>query len=122
MPSFSTKSEAKLLTCDHRLQALFREVIKHVDCTILQGHRGREEQTLYFETGKSEKPWPMSSHNTTPSRAVDVAPYPIDWNDIARFQAFAAIVKECAARLGIKVRWGGDFPHFKDYPHWELAE
>ena len=121
MPSFSTKSEAKLLTCDHRLQRLFREVVKSVDCTILCGHRGKEEQDEAYALGNSTLQWPHSNHNVTPSRAVDVAPYPVDWNDLSRFREFAVIVKEVAARMGIKVRWGGDWK-MRDYPHWEVVD
>ncbi len=121
MPSFSTASAQRLLTCDHQLQALFSEVIKHADHSILCGHRGEQEQREAYETGASQLNWPDSKHNYMPSKALDAAPYPINWGDIGAFLAFGAIVKECAVRMGIKVRWGGDFKSWKDYPHWELA-
>lgn len=120
MPSFSTKSEARLITCDHRLQRLFREVILHVDCTVLCGFRSKEDQDWAYESGNSRVRWPQSLHNKQPSLAVDVAPYPIDWKDIQRFREFAVIVKECAARLNIPVVWGGDWTGFPDFPHWQL--
>ncbi len=61
--------------------------------------------------------------------AADMAPYPVDWNDRNRFFYLAGIVKGCAARLGLKVRWGGDFNQdqnfrndsFVDLPHFELV-
>lgn len=121
MPSFSTRSEQRLLTCDHRLQRLFREVVIHADCTVICGHRGKADQDLAFANKKSRVRWPSSKHNQSPSLAVDVAPYPLDWENIQRFREFAVVVKECAARMGIKVRWGGDWA-MRDYPHWELAE
>ncbi len=122
MPSFSTASAQRLLTCDHRLQALFTEVVKIVDCAVLCGHRPKEQQDLEYAAGTSQLEWPHSRHNSMPSMAVDVVPYPVDWKDLGRFELLAVMVKEIAARLGIRVRWGGDYPHFKDRPHWELVD
>lgn len=110
------------MTCDTRLQRLFAEVIKHADHAVICGHRGQVEQDEAYHLGLSQKQWPHSTHNPSPSRAVDVAPYPIDWHDIQRFRELAVIVKECASRLGISVHWGGDYVTWKDYVHWELAE
>ncbi len=65
--------------------------------------------------------WPNGQHNSLPSRAVDVMPYPIDWADIPRMEAFAVVVKDTARELGLKVEWGGDWKGgFIDRPHWEL--
>ena len=44
MPRFSRKSKGKLNTCDDRLVKLFNEVVKGFDCTVLEGHRGKEKQ------------------------------------------------------------------------------
>lgn len=79
MAKFSSTSQEKLLTCHPDLQKVFKEVIKTFDCTILVGHRDQQAQDKAFAEGKSKKSWPDSKHNTTPSRAVDVAPFPIDW-------------------------------------------
>jgi len=65
-----------------------------------------------------------------PSLAVDVAPYPIDWNDRERFCYFAGYVKGIAKSLGTELRWGGDWDrdtqvkdnNFDDLPHFELVE
>ena len=35
--------------------------------------------------GRSKLSWLESKHNCEPSRAVDIAPYPIDWDDRERF-------------------------------------
>ena len=53
MPRFSTKSKSKLHTCDERLVNLFNEVVKHFDCTILEGHRGKEKQNAAYDKGNS---------------------------------------------------------------------
>lgn len=132
MPSFSRSSLDRLSTCDLRLQRVFEEVIKHRDCSILEGHRGKEAQDQAFNTGKSKTPWPKSNHNASPSRAVDVMPwYPeaphIRWdmNDKKtshELREFAGFVLGVAAGMGIKLRWGGHFRSFFDGPHFELLE
>lgn len=121
MPSFSPISKLRLATCHPELQRLFNDVVELRDCAILVGHRGEADQAAACAAGKSRTPWPTSNHNCTPSRAVDVAPYPVDWSDIDGFKEFAAFVQERAVALGISIRWGGDFKHLKDYDHFELT-
>ena len=129
MPNFSKNSFNKLMTCDRKLQEIFFEVIKHIDCTILDGSRTKEEQEEYFKTGKSKARWPESKHNTFPSLAVDAVPYPIDWEDKERMAVFIGFVLAVAAMKGIKIRSGIDWnmdtqtkdSKFKDYPHFELV-
>lgn len=119
-----------LQTCDERLQRLFTEVIKHVDCTVIQGHRGKDEQDEAFRKGHSKLKFPNSKHNSFPSKAVDVAPYPIDWTNRERFTYFAGIVKGLAISMNIPLRWGGDWSRnfdpkdetFLDLPHFEIDE
>jgi hypothetical protein len=130
MPAFSQLSQDKLATCDQRLQRVFAEVIKHRDCTVLCGHRGKEEQDEAFRTGKSKVQFPNSNHNRLPSVAADVVPYPIDWHDPAYFTHFAGFVLGVAATMGIRLRWGGDWNQngktkdesFFDGPHFELMD
>jgi peptidoglycan L-alanyl-D-glutamate endopeptidase CwlK len=47
MPQFGKDSLTKLSTCHPDLQKLFNEVIKHYDCTILEGHRSDEDQLMF---------------------------------------------------------------------------
>lgn len=120
MAKFSNLSKRRLSTCDVRLQELFNEVIKGFDCTILCGHRGKEEQDKAYAEGNSKLLFPHSKHNKMPSKAVDVMKYPIEWSDDKENYQFAKYVKKRAKLLGIKVIWGGDFHSFYDAPHWEL--
>lgn len=93
MPYFGKKSKFILETADHRLQSVFNEVIKHFDCSVLYGHRTPTEQYELYQLGRT-KPGDKvtnidgynkkSKHNFKPSLAVDVAPYPIDFNDYRR--------------------------------------
>jgi len=129
MPEFSIKSFQKLETCDQRLQQLFMEVVKHFNCTILEGHRGEKEQNEAFAKGNSKLKWPNGKHNRKPSNAVDVAPYPIDWEDRERMTYFAGFVRGVGLMMGIPVRWGGDWAgstdlkanKFDDLVHFELS-
>ena len=77
-----------------------------------------ERQEELFKTGKTKTLG--SKHLYSPSRAVDVMPYPIDWDDRLGQHEFATKVYQKAIELGIKVKWGGNFKTFYDAPHWEL--
>ena len=130
MPKFGKKSMSKLETCHEDLQQVFYQVIKHFDCSVLEGHRGEELQNKYFNEGKSKVKFPKGKHNANPSNAVDVVPWPIDWDDTDRMYYFAGFVKGIAAMLDIPLRWGGDWNDntevkdtgFKDLPHFELKK
>lgn len=129
MAKFGKLSWDRLQTVHPDLQLLFQEVVKTYDCAILTGHRDKTAQEEAFHTGKSEKNWPDSLHNKWLSQAVDVAPWPIDWNDTKRFYHFAGFVQATAQMMGIKIRWGGDWDSdrdfkdqtFNDLVHFELG-
>ena len=130
MPQFGNASRRRLQTCDARLRRVFEEVVKHCDCTVLCGHRGQEEQDKAYEEGRSKVRWPNGKHNSNPSRAIDVAPYPIDWENLDRFYYFSGYVMNEARHQGVKLRWGGDWDSdtevsdnsFNDLVHFELVE
>jgi hypothetical protein len=130
MPKFGKRSRKALKSCDNRLQLIFNEVIKTVDCSVLEGHRDQARQDKFYEEGKSKVKYPDGRHNRLPSRAVDCVPYPIDWNDRERFTLFAGYVLGVADQLGIYIRWGGDWDKdwyvhdnkFDDFPHFELLD
>jgi peptidoglycan LD-endopeptidase CwlK len=131
MPAFGKTSLTRLSTCDERLQKIFNEVIKSIDCSILCGHRGEAEQNRLFAERKTKVIYPHSKHNTWPSKAVDVIPFPLkDWKNIELFKTLAAYIKAEAAVQGVKLRWGADWnmngrtddERFLDYPHWEIVE
>ena len=128
MPSFGKKSRDQLATCDNRLQMVFNEVVKSVDCSILEGYRNEKDQNEAFRKGNSKVKYPDGRHNSKPCCAVDVLPYPIDWKDYERMTLFAGYVIGTAEQMGIKLVWGNDWDRdfqtkdtgFKDYPHFEL--
>lgn len=122
MPSFSQRSLSNLSTCHPELQRLLGEAIKHVDFTVLEGHRGREGQEKAFREGNSRARWGQSKHNAKPSLAVDIVPWPIDWNDHERFHHLAGWVLGIASQMGIDLGWGGLWTTLVDMPHFELLD
>jgi len=129
MSKFGTRSRNSLHSCDNRLKKVFNEVIKTVDCSVLEGHRDKDKQNKYYDEGKTRLQYPLGRHNKFPSMACDVVPYPIDWNDRERFHLFAGFVLGIANQMGIELRWGGDWNRnwevddnkFDDFPHFELV-
>lgn len=129
MYSFSEHSRVELLSCHEDLQTICWKAIALMDFKVLQGRRTNEEQAKLFADGKSQKKAGESWHNTTPSRAVDLAPYPIDWSDSARFILLGGIMLGIASKLDIGLRWGGDWDRdgnmrdqkFNDLGHFELV-
>jgi len=130
MPKLSTLSEKRLENVDPRLQKIVRKAIEITDFAVICGHRNKEDQDRAFAEKKSKLKWPNSKHNAIPSKAIDLAPYPIDWHDIPRFAFLAGVISTIAAQENIKIRWGGDWDQdgftkderFLDMPHFELVD
>jgi len=127
-------SNARLLRADRKLQFIFNSAINLglIDISIIETHRGKSRQDRYFKLGKTILMWPNSSHNFTPSRAVDAVPY---INGKASFSPkhcifLAGIICGLGAFFGTKIRWGGNWDQdgeiitdqsFQDLTHYELA-
>jgi len=129
MSEFGTASTKHLSTCHQDLQELCHLVIEIYDFTVLEGFRSGQRQDELFRQGKSTLQAGKSKHNNNPSLAVDIAPYPIDWDNSKRFFLLAGMMFQAAERLDIKIRWGGDWDSdwihtdqsFHDLPHFELV-
>ena len=131
---FGAASLAQYATLDPRLQTLADEVAEIMDFTIVEGFRGEAAQNEAFRKKLSQKRWPDGNHNKLPSKAMDVAPYPVDWSDTEkarqRFCVLAGVFIAVAHRLGIRIRWGGDWDgdldtrdeNFRDLPHVEVLD
>jgi len=132
MYKYSNKSREKLNSCHPNLQRLFNEVIKHYNCTILEGKRTDERQYELFHQGKSGLDGinKKSKHQITKeellSMAIDVVPYPIpnNWGvidlknrnkikyqarELAEFYYFSGFVRGIAKIMKIKIRCGADW-------------
>ncbi len=118
MPKFSQASFSKLTTCHLDLQVIFFD------------------QELAYKNGATQLHWPHGKHNKTPSMAVDVSPYPVDWLNLHRFYWFGGYVMGIAqklkeeGRIAHSLRFGGDWNRdrnidnetFLDLVHFELVE
>ena len=128
MPKFSSQSLDVIETCHHEIRAVVFEAIKFTDFSALCGYRGQEAQHEAFLMGRSKKDWPNGKHIVSPSEAIDVAPYPIDWKDTHRFAVLAGRLMQIGSVLGVDLRWGSDWDgdtrtldqQFMDWGHFEL--
>ena len=153
MGAYGSASQQKLNTCHPDLVTVFQEVVKGFDNTIIYGERTPTEQFELYKQGRKQDAngkWVIvdkskvvtykdgttnkSNHNYSPSKAVDAAPYPIDWKDTRRMDHFAGFVRGVAFRLKAEgkithnIRWGGDFnmntevkdESFMDLCHYEI--
>jgi len=90
--------------------------ITEVDFTVIEGIRHIDRQRQLLKEGKSTT---LNSRHIT-GHAVDMVPWPVDWEDLDRFEAMAEAMKDAAEELDISIVWGGDWKSFYDAPHFEL--
>ena len=110
------------------LVAVFKRACETMpfDVTVLEGLRSYERQQELLKQGATK----VSISRHMSGNALDIAPYPIDWNDLERFQIVAEHMFKAAKELGIVIRWGGTWERsftkpvkwakFLDAPHFEL--
>lgn len=87
------------------------------DFMVIEGIRNIDRQRQLVKAGASKT---LNSRHLT-GHAVDLCPYPVDWNDLGKFKAISEAVLEAAKELGIDVEWGGDWKKFYDGPHFQLS-
>ena len=90
--------------------------ITEVDFTVIEGIRNINRQRELLKAGKSTT---LNSRHIT-GHAVDMVPWPVDWNDLERFETMAEAMKVASDSLEIPIVWGGDWKSFYDAPHFEL--
>ena len=77
MYRFGKKSRSRLKGVDPKLVNVLNELIKIMDVTIIEGLRSEERQQELLAQGKTKTRF--SKH--IEGKAVDLAPYPINWDD-----------------------------------------
>lgn len=90
--------------------------ITEVDFTVIEGIRNINRQRQLYKAGKSTT---MNSRHIT-GHAIDMVPWPVDWEDLERFNVMAEAMKTAAEVQEIPIVWGGDWKSFYDAPHFEL--
>ena len=129
MYEFSQGSKEKILQLHPDLQFLMYHAIAIFDFSVTTGYRDKTDQNALEREGKSQLKYPSSKHNLRPSMAVDIHPYPINFEDLDRYYFLAGLIKGIASKHNIKIRWGGDWDNdndftdnkFDDLCHFELV-
>ena len=126
MYKFGKRSRQRLKGVDHRIIMILDELIKIMDVTIIEGLRSAKRQEQLLKKGATKVKY--SKHME--GKAVDLAPYPIDWEDRDTFYYMGGMIRGIAKQLEINVRYGGDWDgdgntkdnSFDDLVHFELLD
>ena len=105
MFKFGRRSRERLKGVNPKLVNVLNELIKIMDVTIIEGLRTEARQNELLAQGKSKTKY--SKH--LEGKAVDLAPYPIDWEDRERFHYMGGMIRGIGIKMGVDIRWGGDW-------------
>ena len=149
--NLSQRSLDRLVGVDERLQRVVKRAIElsKQDFMVLEGVRTRQQCMINYGKGRTitqcvakgvpaqyanpkaaKVTWlnnPFASKHVS-GKAVDLVPYPVDWNDLKKFDLIAQAMLQAAKELGVPVRWGADWDNDgkprergeSDSPHFEL--
>ena len=149
--NLSQKSLDRLVGVDERLQRVVKRAIElsKQDFMVLEGVRTRQQCMTNYGKGRAiaqcvakgvpaqyanpnaaKVTWlnnPFASKHVS-GKAVDLVPYPVDWNDLKKFDVIAQAMLQASKELGIAIRWGADWdadgkPRERgefDSPHFEI--
>ena len=132
MPKFGKRSKERLRGVDAKLVNVLNEVVKYFDISVIEGLRSQKRQDELVAEGKSKTKF--GKHVL--GKAVDIAPYPIDWQARDDFHLLGGFVLGIASQMDVNIRWGGDWSasslykgkrttkdnSFDDLVHFELKE
>ena len=123
MAKFGKRSMENLKGVHPKIVDVLLEAIQHYDFTVLEGLRSSQKQAEYYALGTSKT---LNSKHLRQSdgysHAVDIAPWPIDWDNTEEFFYLAGLIEGIALNKGVKLQWGGRWRSLKDCPHFELKE
>ena len=126
-------SLARLQGVDETLVNVVKRAIEisEVDFTVMEGVRTLERQRELYAQGRTTPgkivTWTMKSKHIE-GKAVDLVPYPLDWNDIEKFNKIKDAMFQAAKELDVNLRWGADWDGDGKYrekgeydsPHFEI--
>ena len=148
----SKLSLSRLVGLNANLEAVVKRAIEitEQDFMVVEGVRSKEQCFINYGKGRTAEQcltkgvpaqyaqpklakvtWlnnPLSSKHVT-GHAVDLVPYPVDWEDATKFDKVAKAMFAAAKELGVSIRWGADWDDdgvFRekgetDSPHFELV-
>lgn len=138
--TLSAKSLAKLEGVHPNMVKVVKRAaaLSSQDFTVLEGVRTPARQKELYAQGRTAPgpvvTWVMTSNHfvnkkTGFGHAVDLCPWPIDWNTPAKFDAISKVMFQAAKDLRVTIRWGADWdrdgkPRERgetDSPHFELV-
>ena len=102
------------------------------DFTVIEGVRTTQRQQELYAQGRTKPGSKVTNADGVKNKsnhqakadgyghAVDIVPYPVDWNTTSKFRAIADAMKQAAKDLGVKMEWGGDWTKLVDLPHFEI--
>jgi peptidoglycan LD-endopeptidase CwlK len=114
----TARDKARLAGVHPDLVAVVKAAREQVPFIVVEGMRTRERQAQLVKSGASRT---MDRRHLT-GHAVDLAPTvdgDVRW-DWPLFYPMAKAVKDAALARGVALVWGGDWPRFRDGPHFEL--
>ena len=149
--NLSQKSLDKMNGVDERLQRVVKRAIQLTkqDFMVLEGVRTRQQCMINYGKGRTiaqcvakgvpaqyanpsaaKVTWlndPFTSKHVS-GKAVDLVPYPVDWDDLKKFDAIAQAMLQAAKELNVPIRWGADWDNDgkprergeSDSPHFEI--
>ncbi len=109
MPRFGKRSKSRLKGVNSDLVRVLNEVVKSYDITILEGVRSRDRQQELYADKKSKLDGVYKKSNHQLGKAVDIAPYPVDFEDTKGFMYLGGLMMATARYLGVQLRWGADW-------------
>lgn len=133
------RSQQRLEGVNPKLVAVVRRAIELTkqDFMVICGVRTLAEQKKLYAQGRTAPgrivTWTLRSRHLPAAdgfgRAVDLCPFPVDWNDLRKFDAIAKAMFAAAEELNTPIRWGADWDRDgkprergeSDSPHFELA-
>lgn len=126
-------SLARLKGVDECLVKVVKRAIEisEIDFTVMEGVRTLDRQRELYAQGRTAPgkivTWTMKSKHIE-GKAVDLVPYPLDWNDLDKFDKIKNAMFQAAKEIDVNLRWGADWDGDGNYrekgeydsPHFEL--
>lgn len=128
--TLSKRSTDNLKGVHPNLQRVVKRAISITtqDFLVTEGVRTPERQRQLYAQGRTapgkKVTWTLKSNHFVQAsgygHAVDLCPYPVDWNDLTKFAKIVDAMKRAALMEGVRITAGADWST-PDRPHFELA-